>query len=95
MRILGYLLLVLGFVYLVLFAACAHKRSIVALGHHLGELPKQETFARKEVERVIWKASFYGEQPFARTAVPALLMLCGGILLDTARRRQKGGKDVA
>ena len=87
MRKIGYVLLIGGFLILVASAAMSKQFAFVVIWAQSEKLPKQETFTRKQMDDAIHEAVFQMRQPLA-IAVPAVVMLCGGILLDRTKRRK-------
>jgi len=89
MRIVGFILLVGGFLFLSGNAAMSKKGSLVVMWKHSKELPKQENFTRDQVDNAISRVAFDMSRHISFMAWPAVVMLGGGILLDRARHRKK------
>ena len=88
MRITGYILHLLGFCWLLVHGAGAREQAGGSVAWADERLPKQETFTRQQVIDAISVAAFKARETFPGIAVPASLMVCGGVLLDLATRRR-------
>ena len=87
---LGYILLILGALYLFWLSQTNFLEGRTMTARHIHELPATQTFTDRDVE-VISRESV---SDFARLLAPKLLvgaalMLCGGICLDLAERRKR------
>ena len=87
MRTIGYLCLVIGFLWLG-FCALSVRPTIRAIGiEHFKKYPPTETYSGTDVCDAI-RSALLEYLEFARgVIIPATLMLVGGILLDMAGRR--------
>jgi hypothetical protein len=96
MRKAGFTLLLAGFLYLVLYAfgMSSVKAALVAVSAQ-GQLPQKESFSIQEVERYRLGTALRMRVRVHMVAIPAALMLCGGILLDRASRRPQRPVDEA
>ena len=97
MRKLGYILLFGSFLCLI-FSAEGHggtQAALRAITWASKDLPQKESFARTEVTDVIHRVAFSMKQDLEPIAVPAVFMLCGGLLLDKANRNLKRPKNEA
>jgi hypothetical protein len=91
MRILGYILLIGGFLFLVMYQVMSKQAALVVIWQQREHLPKQDSFTPKQVDDVIEKVAFDTRRMLSVFAVPAVIMLCGGVLLDRASRRRHDG----
>lgn len=94
MRLLGYALLSIGFLWLLDCQFCAGPRARTIVLHHYDQLPNQQSFTREQVEQSIRAPVFQLVDALPWLIWPGLTMLAGGILLDRARRRQKSDGHV-
>ena len=89
MRRIGYVLLIGGFLFFVLNATMSKQAALVVIWKQSDKLPKQETFTRKQVEDAIYEVAFDVRRMLSVIFVPAVIMLCGGVLLDRANEQKK------
>jgi hypothetical protein len=89
MRTLGYILLIVGFLILLGYQVFVSKQAaLVVIWQQREHLPKQESFTPKQMDDVIQKVAFDTRRMLSVYAIPAIAMLCGGVLLDRANRRR-------
>lgn len=86
MRIIGYIFLIGGFLFLAGEAAMSEQFACAVILKQSIALPKQDTFTRKQMDEERNTAAFGVSRLVSAMAIPAIVMLCGGILLDRARR---------
>ena len=91
MRVLGFILLLAGFIWLLLCAAYVGPLARAVLTQQYDRLPQQDSFTREQTlteMRDVGLAMLHG---YPGIVLPAFVSLCGGILLDRARRVAKHG----
>lgn len=88
MRILGYILLVGGFLFLAALQVMSKQAALAVVMQQRQHLSKQESFTPKQVDDAVYQAAFDTRGMLSSTAAPAAVMLCGGVLLDRAKRRR-------
>ena len=86
MRIIGYISLGLGFIWIAFCAAFTRPLARGAMLKRYDLLPKQDAFTREQTIAEIRAVGTYMIEAYPSVAPPALIMLGGGILLDRARR---------
>jgi hypothetical protein len=91
MRTTGYILLIGGFLFIMMLQAMSRQAALVVVWQQREHLPKQESFTPKQVDDVILKVADDTRRMLAAFAGPAVIMLCGGVLLDRANRRRNEG----
>jgi hypothetical protein len=88
MRKIGYILLVVGFVWLVAWCAGSVRPMIRHIGiEHFKSYPDTKTYSGTEVCDAIRSALLEYQEYAHGVVLPATLMLAGGVLLDVAGRR--------
>ncbi len=95
MRILGYILLIYGFIVVALGQATNKKTAIHTLSQRTNDLAAKDTFTKKEVEAAIWTTAFSVASRCRGSSIGPFSMLAGGVMLDIARRRKKEVKSDA
>jgi len=88
MRITGYILLMLGFLWLLVHGAGAREQAGGSVAWADERLPKQETFTHRQVIDAMSEAAFAARETFPGVEGPASIMVCGGVLLDLAKRKR-------
>ena len=89
MRILGYLLLVLGFLWLVGYCGGVGlplPRSVAV--QYIQQYPEASSFTGAEVQRAIFAGIGEYARRIPNVTLPAAIMLVGGVLLDIAKKRR-------
>ena len=96
MRVIGYLLLILGFASIP-YAHYANLHAIKeqALAHAFPAGSETRTFGVNEVAEITQHALDEMGSSAPRFSYPAAVMLVGGILLDVASRRRRKATDAA
>ncbi len=89
MRILGYILLVVGFLFLAALQVMSKQAALAAIMQQRQHLSKEVSFTPQQVDEAVYQAAFDTRKMLSSTAAPAAVMLCGGILLDRANRRRR------
>ena len=89
MRIIGYIFLVVGFLWLVVWCAGSVRPLLRNIGiEHFQNYPATKTFSGDQVCDAIRSViSEYWDCQHG-VVLPATLMLVGGVLLDFSRRRK-------
>jgi len=90
MRLLGYILLIVGFVGLSLrLYARGGVTEAIAI-HQFQSMPQQETYSRGDVIDAMKKVAAYSwDEGNSSPVRGALIMLLGGILIDVGSRLKK------
>ena len=90
MRFIGYILLLVGFLWLVVWCAGSSRPLLRSIGiEHFKNYPATKTYSGDEVCDAIRSViSEYWDNEHG-ILLPAALMLFGGILLDVSGRRSK------
>ncbi|MGA2241366.1 MAG: hypothetical protein ABSH11_04940 [Verrucomicrobiota bacterium] len=92
MRKLGYILLVLGFVWVTFVAVEVGPVARAMRNLHQQKVYEQQSYTRKDVE-VAFQEAAYGVAHFAQPSfIGGLLMLAGGLILGKAGRRNSAAK---
>ena len=89
MRILGYILLIYGFIVVALGQATFKKTALHTFSQQRDELAAKETFAKNDVEAALWTTAFSVASRCRGSSIGPVSMIAGGVLLDMARRRKK------
>ena len=94
MRPIGYILLLCGFMWLVVWCAGSVRPMLRNIGiEHFKDYPPTKTYSGDEVCDAIRSViSEYLDNKHG-VVLPATLMLAGGVLLDFSRRRKAKGSD--
>ena len=88
MKAVAYLLLVVGFFWLLFGSVHSQTSTVVVMSNRYEKLPKEESFSRREMEQIMrqeWSACRQ-QRPWIFT--PGCLMLVGAIILDRLTRRR-------
>jgi len=90
MRIIGYILLVVGFLWLVFWCAGSVRPLIRNIGiEHFKKYPATKMYSGDEVCDAIRSSQLEYLEYAHGVVFPATLMLAGGVLVDFAGRRNK------
>ena len=94
MRIIGYILLIFGFLWLALGVALPLDGPLVrGVGlRNFDKYPEASTFSGAEVQEAIRIVLLEYRDETPGVMWPAAVMLAGGVLLDVAGRRTAGRK---
>ena len=95
MRKLGYILLVIGFLAVLHLASSRISHALWVARGQREALPQQETYTKQQVEDAITKAILASRQSGVAAVVPGVLMVCGAVLLDVAKRHRKTDDNTA
>jgi hypothetical protein len=90
MRVLGYFLLIYGFIIVVVGQATSKKTALHTLSQRRAELAAKETFTKNEVEAALLNTALSVDFHCRGSSIGPFSMIAGGILLDVAKRRKKG-----
>ncbi len=88
MRLFGYALLSIGFIWLLLGACLVRPRARAIVSQHYEQVARQESFTLEQVQRHIREPVFELVDSMPWFALPGALMLAGGICLDRAKRKK-------
>jgi hypothetical protein len=88
MRILGFILLICGFVSLLLTEMRRYQMPLDLAAAQSKSLPAKESYSKQELDDAIRRAALSGSGLARGVATSGLIMLAGGIVLDRARRRR-------
>ena len=88
MRILGYILLIYGFIVIGLGQATSKTTALHALSQHRNALAAKETFTKSEVEGALLTTALSVAYHCRGSSIGLFSMVAGGVLLDIARRRK-------
>jgi len=88
MCILGYILLIYGFIVIGLGQATYKKTALHTLSQRRDELAAKETFTKSEVENALLATALSVAYHCRGSSIGLFSMIAGGVLLDTARRRK-------
>jgi hypothetical protein len=95
MRKVGYLLLILGFAVVMFRALDRITHALSITSDQMAALPQQDSFTREQVQAAMLRVALARRESDAFAVGPGILMLCGAVLLDRARRKGNGGQNVA
>ena len=96
MRLLGYLLLLLGFTNMtIVHYARIHDIKGRAQAQAIPSHSENRTFGVNEVSKIVQHALDEMEASYPKFLFFVTIMLAGAILLDIANNRRKGEKDTA
>ena len=94
MRILGYILLIFGFLWLAVWCADSVGPLIRSIGiENFKKYPEARQYSSREVCDAIRGVLIEYEENSHGIVLPATLMFVGGVLLDFASRRNKRRAD--
>ncbi len=89
MRILGYILLIYGFIVVAGGQATSKKMALYTFSQRRGELAAKETFTKNEVEGALLGTALSVASRCRGSIIGPFSMIAGGVLLDIARRKKK------
>lgn len=89
MRILGYILLICGFIVIMLGQAIFLKTALAVYSQSRKELAAKDTFSKDEVETALLNTAKSAAYHSSGSPIGPISMIAGGVLLDVARRRKK------
>jgi len=90
MRISGYTLLILGFLWLSVWCACSVGPLTRSIGiENFKKYPENRQYSSSEVCDAIRSVLIEYQENAPGIVLPATLMFAGGVLLDVAGRRNK------
>ena len=90
MRIFGYNLLTLGFLWLAVWCACSIGPLTRSIGiENFKKYPEGRQYSTSEVCDAIRSVLIEYQESAHGIVLPAMLMFAGGVLLDVAGRRNK------
>jgi hypothetical protein len=89
MRILGYAMLVLGFLWICFGQVAVYPIAHAVVPANYEKIPKQDSYKLEDVQKAIRDVIFDFIQHVPSFYIGALLMLAGGVVLDRAGRRKR------
>ena len=99
MRLLGYILLFLGFVAMPFYFKAEFHALCGEIVHHANDLARDggdaKTYTWPECRDIVVKAVRETDRSIPVLCLPLVMMLAGGIILDIAGRRPRKVKDAA
>jgi hypothetical protein len=89
MRILGYAMLVIGFVWICFWQFGMWPIRDHVIVSNYDKIPKQQSYKSEDIQKAVRDVGvdFYNQSP--SFYIGALLMLGGGVVLDIAGRRKR------
>jgi hypothetical protein len=88
MRILGYILLIYGFIVIGLGQATYKMTALHTLSQRRNELAAKETFTKSEVTDAMLSTALSVANRCRGSSLGLFSTIAGGVLLDIARRRK-------